>query len=173
MPYHFVVLLMDKTETKSTHYQGDNDSFGGRSGYYFDKLDNLVAAFRKELQAPDIPFIAGGLGDFLSSGRYGKYFTEYNSVNQALRRYADTRANSYFVSASDLTANADGLHFDAISQRNLGFRYFQAFDSKKNVPGPLDNETGLINRIQDRPLTETEKAALLEISFGRGELSTI
>ena len=152
-------------------HQGENDSFGGRSGHYFDKLDNLVTAFRKALQAPDVPFIAGGLGDFLSSGRYGKYFTEYNSVNQALLQYADTKANSYFVSASDLTANADGLHFDAVSQRKLGVRYFRAFDSKKNVLGPLDEENELIDRIQGKPLTRNEKAALLEISFARGDLS--
>ncbi|SEI91218.1 protein of unknown function [Dyadobacter koreensis] len=152
-------------------HQGENDSFGGRSGCYFDKLKNLVAAFRRELQAPDIPFIAGGLGDFLSSGRYGKYFTEYNSVNNALHQYAETTENSYFVAASDLTANADGLHFDAISQRKFGIRYFEAFFSQKNVLGPLNNENELINRIQDKPLTRTEKAALLEISFALGELS--
>ncbi|SOD99193.1 sialate O-acetylesterase [Spirosoma fluviale] len=152
-------------------HQGENDSFGGRSSYYFDKLTNLVAAFRKELQAPDVPFIAGGLGDFLSSGRYGTYFTEFSAVNQALREYADTTANSYFVAASDLTANADGLHFDAISQRKLGVRYFDAFYGRKNVLGPLDDENELINRIQDKPLTRNEKAALLEISFARGDLS--
>lgn len=154
-------------------HQGENDSFGGRSGNYFDNLNNLAAAFRKELQAPDVPFIAGGLGDFLSSGRYGKYFTEYNAVNQALLQYADTTSNCYFVSASDLTGNADGLHFDAISQRKLGIRYFEAFHHRKNVLGPLANETELINRIQDRPLTKTDKATLLEISFGRGELSLV
>jgi hypothetical protein len=152
-------------------HQGENDSFGGRSGYYFDKLKNLVAEFRKELHAPDVPFIAAGLGDFLSSGRYGKYFTEYNSVNQALLQYADTKANSYFVSASELTANADGLHFDAVSQRKLGVRYFEAFHCKKNVLDPLDDENELIDMIQDKPLTRNEKAALLEISFARGDIS--
>ena len=152
-------------------HQGENDSFGGRSSNYFDKLKSLVIAFRKELQAPDVPFIAGGLGDFLSSGRYGKYFTEYKSVNQALLQYADTTANSYFVAASDLTANADGLHFDALSQRKLGVRYFDAFYYRKNVLGPLDDENELIDRIQDKPLTRNEKAALLEISFARGDLS--
>ncbi|MCF0048945.1 sialate O-acetylesterase [Dyadobacter sp. LJ53] len=152
-------------------HQGENDSFGGRSSHYYDKLTSLIAAFRKELLAPDVPFIAGGLGDFLSSGRYGKYFTEYSSVNQALRQYADTTPNSYFVVASDLTANADGLHFDALSQRKLGVRYFEAFHLRKNVLGPVIDEDELINRIQDKPLTKTEKAALLEVSFARGDLS--
>ncbi|MBE9463616.1 sialate O-acetylesterase [Dyadobacter subterraneus] len=152
-------------------HQGENDSFACRSETYYDKLAVIIAALRQELEAPDIPFITGGLGDFLSTGRYGKYFTEYKSVNRELLRFANTNPNAYFVSAAELTANPDGLHFDALSLRKFGIRYFEAFKHQKNVPGPITGENELINTIQDRPFTKNEKASLLEISFGLGNLS--
>ncbi|TRW27127.1 sialate O-acetylesterase [Flavobacterium zepuense] len=152
-------------------HQGENDSFAGRSAEYYDKLDVIVDAFRHELNVPEVPFITGGLGDFLSSGRYGNYFTEFKEVNQALQKFAKTRANCYFVTATGLAANGDGLHFNAVSQRKFGIRYFEAFNKKQTVIMPPDNENELVTIIQDRPLTPTEKIAQLEISFARGKLS--
>lgn len=152
-------------------HQGENDSFTGHSAVYYDKLDVIVDAFRRELDVPKVPFIAGALGDFLSNGRYGEYFTEYNEVNQALQKFAETKPNCYFVTATGLTANEDGLHFDAVSQRKFGVRYFESFLKKKNILVPPYNENELVNLIQDRPLTPTEKIALLEISFAGGKIS--
>jgi hypothetical protein len=152
-------------------HQGENDSVAGRSSVYYHKLCVIVDALRLELSTPDIPFIVGGLGDFLSGGRYGKYFTEYREVNRALLRYAETKPNAYFVTAEKLTANADGLHFNALSQRKLGIRYFEAFHERKDVLLPLPKEEELVAAIQDRPLTRTEKSTLLEIRFARGEIT--
>jgi hypothetical protein len=152
-------------------HQGENDSFGGLSALYHDKLSIIVDAFRSQLDAPDIPFIAGGLGDFLSSGRYGKYFTEYNEVNYALLKFAETKPNCYFVTANGLTANGDGLHFDAVSQRKFGIRYFESLHEKKNILAPLAGEDELIEIIQNRPLTKKEQSTLLEIDFARGKIS--
>jgi hypothetical protein len=168
----FQAKLAQRTSTLSgmLWHQGENDSFGGRSAVYYNKLSLIVDAFRHELDAPEIPFISGGIGDFLESGRYGKYFTEYNEVNQALLRYADTNPNTYFVTATGLTANEDRLHFDAVSQRKFGVRYFKAYAEKKNIFAPLAGENELVNMIQDRPLTKKEKIDLLEIQFASGQL---
>ncbi len=152
-------------------HQGENDSFGGLSALYYDKLSIIVDAFRRELEAPDIPFITGGLGGFLSGGRYGKFFTEYNQVNQALQKLAETKPNCYFVTANGLTANQDGLHFDAVSQRRFGIRYFEAFFEKTNILALMPGENELIEIIQDRPLTKKEQVTLLEIDFARGKIS--
>lgn len=152
-------------------HQGENDSFGGLSALYYDKLSIIVDAFRSQLDAPDIPFIAGGLGDFLSGGRYGKYFTEYNEINYALQKFAETKPNCYFVTANGLTANGDGLHFDAVSQRRFGIRYFESLLEKKNIMAPLAGEDELIEIIQNRPLTKKEQGTLLEIDFARGKIS--
>ncbi|QNK63500.1 sialate O-acetylesterase [Pedobacter sp. PAMC26386] len=152
-------------------HQGENDSFGGFSTLYYDKLSIIVDAFRLELEVQDIPFIAGGLGDFLSGGRYGKYFTEYNQVNYALQKFAETKPNCYFVTANGLTANEDGLHFDAVSQRRFGIRYFESLVEKKNILVPLAGEDELIEIIQERPLTKKEQGTLLEVDFARGKMS--
>ncbi|MBB5645098.1 sialate O-acetylesterase [Pedobacter cryoconitis] len=152
-------------------HQGENDSFGGLSALYYDKLSIIIDAFRSELDAPDIPFITGGLGDFLSGGRYGKYFTEYNQVNYALQKFAETKPDCYFVTANGLTANADGLHFDAVSQRRFGIRYFESFFEKKNILAPLASENELMELIENRPLTKKEQGTLLEIDFAFGKIS--
>jgi len=152
-------------------HQGENDSFGGLSALYYDKLSSIVDAFRHELGVPDIPFITGGLGDFLGGGRYGKYFTEYMQVNYELQKFAETKPNCYFVTANELTANADGLHFDAVSQRRFGIRYFESFCKKKNIMAPLASEDDLIGIIENRPLTKNEQGMLLEIDFACGKIS--
>lgn len=152
-------------------HQGENDCFSGRSGSYFEKLEVIVNAFRRELDAPDIPFISGGLGDFLSSGRYGQYFTEYKIVNQALADFANTRPNCYFVTAAGLSANPDDLHFDAISLRRFGVRYFYAWHNRINVVEPLAEEGAVIDAITLRPLTKSENITLLKNSFAMGLLS--
>jgi len=152
-------------------HQGENDSFAGRSAVYHDKLSVIINALRHELDALEIPLIVGGIGEFLDSGRYGKYFTEYRQVNQALQEFAETEPNVYFVTSKGLTANDDGLHFDAVSQRRFGVRYYEACSKKKSVLEPLPSEDDLVTMIQDRPLTKTEKVALLEIRFASGKMS--
>lgn len=152
-------------------HQGENDSFSEQHIHYQEKLAVIVEAFRRELQVPDIPFIAGELGDFLSGGRYGKYFTEYTLVNQALQQFTNATPNCFFVTASGLTANPDGLHFDAISQRRFGLRYFEAYDQQQHIMAPLINEDNMLSIIEKRPLSKTENIVVLETSFARGELS--
>ena len=152
-------------------HQGENDSFGGRSSVYADKLREIIKALREELNAAEIPLIIGGLGDFLSGGRYGKYFTEFNSVNQSLRSFAEFNPHTYFVTAAGLTANADDLHFDALSQRKFGVRYFEAYNRRTNIPEPLADENTIIDNIQNRHLSKAEQTALLEIKFSGGKIS--
>lgn len=152
-------------------HQGENDSFSGRSESYYDKLHAIVDAFRKELNTPRIPFVMGGLGDYLSGERYGKYFTEFNQVNKELQRLASEQPDCYYVSSSGLTANPDGLHFDAVSQRRFGIRYFEAMHGKRSIFEPLNFEDELIGMIENRQLTLSERSALLEISFGKGTLT--
>jgi hypothetical protein len=152
-------------------HQGENDSMVGRSAVYHGKLSMIVRALRNELDLPDVPFIAGGLGTFLSTGRYGQYFTECDAVNSALSKYAENTPNAYFVTAKGLTANADGLHFDAVSLRKFGIRYFEAFHKRTNVWGPLPDESEMVSFIEERELSQAEKRMLLEIGFGRGEMT--
>jgi hypothetical protein len=152
-------------------HQGENDCSAEGASHYREKFSQIVAAWRRELDVPEVPLIIGGLGDFLPSGRYGAYFTGYSLVNQALQDFAATTPNGYFATATGLTANPDGLHFDAASQRLLGLRYFEAFAGQQHIVAPLADETARLATIHNRPLSKPEQKALLEIRFASGALS--
>ena len=123
------------------------------------------------MNAPDIPLIIGGLGDFLGKEGFGKSCTEYDLINQELQKFAFEQDNCYFVTASGLTSNPDGIHIDAISQRKFGIRYFEAFSNKQHLLKPLTNEDELINLNNSRTHTKTEKIYIKSMDFALGKIS--
>lgn len=152
-------------------HQGESDCFTERVAHYYEKFAVIVEALRRELNVPDIPLITGGLGDYLTTGRYGAYFALYPMVNQVLQEFATRQRHCYFVTASGLTANPDGIHFDAVSQRVFGIRYFEAFDRLQNITAPVAHENEVLQKIYEQPLSEAGKIFLLENSFACGEMS--
>lgn len=154
-------------------HQGENDCVVDLAASYKDRFTIIIDELRNVLQLPDVPLIIGGLGDYLTKGRYGKYFGAYPLVNKALLEFAEQSANGYYVTADGLTANPDGLHFDAISQRRLGIRYFEAFSKSVHVLKALPQEDAKLEVIYNRPVTTKEQMALLEYRFAFGELTLI
>ena len=152
-------------------HQGENDSHGGNYQTYYEKLQVIVETLRKELKAPEVPFIMGGLGDFLGKSGFGLNCTEYDLVNRELFRFAKEQKHSYFVTAEGLTSNPDGIHIDAISQRKFGVRYYKAFLKRENVLNPIENEMELLNICMNKPYTEGEKMYLEMLDFGLGKIS--
>lgn len=104
-------------------------------------------------------------------GIYGKYFSAYPIVNKALPDFAKANSNCYFVTASGLTSNPDFIHIDAASQRKFGIRYFEAFNRQEHILEPLPDEDKILEMINQRPLTKTEKIGLSDLKFSRGTLS--
>jgi hypothetical protein len=153
-------------------HQGENDCSAEGASHYGEKLAPIVEAFRQKLNTPDLSLIVGGLGDYLPHGRYGAYFTNYLAVNHALQTFAATTPKCYFVTAAGLTANPDGLHLDAASQRLFGIRYFEAFHTHQHLLAPSGEESNMLNRINSRPLSKVEQIALLEHKFAGGEVSS-
>ncbi len=131
----------------------------------------IIETLRKELNAPNIPLIIGGLGDFLGKEGFGKHCIEYNFINAQLEKFAFEQDNCYFVTASGLTSNPDGIHIDAISQRKFGLRYFEAFSSKQHVLKPLINEDEIINLNNARTHTKAEKIYIKSMEFALGKIS--
>ncbi|WP_040205329.1 sialate O-acetylesterase [Neobacillus jeddahensis] len=152
-------------------HQGESDSMNGNYKVYYQKLLSIMEALRKELNAPDIPLIMGGLGDFLGKEGFGKNCTEYNLINQELQKFALEQDNCYFVTAEGLTANPDCIHIDAISQRKFGLRYFEAFSTKQHVMNPLINENELINLIHTREHSQAEKVYMKIMDLSLGNIS--
>lgn len=152
-------------------HQGENDCSADGAAAYAEKFDRIVHELRMELNVPDAPLIVGGLGDFLTTGLYGSYFTAYPLVNQALLQYAQTRNHCYFVTAAGLTANEDQIHFNAVSQRIFGIRYFEAFNTMAHITAPLPQEHDLLQTIYNRPFSRREETLLLENRFASGKIT--
>jgi hypothetical protein len=110
--------MQDGTLKAILWHQGERDSTDNLAPLYEERLRELITRFREDLDAPDIPFIIGQLGQFPE-----KPPTEARAiVDQAHRQIAGTMDNVYFVSAAGLTTH-DGVHFDTPSLRTLGERY--------------------------------------------------
>ncbi|WP_099467129.1 sialate O-acetylesterase [Konateibacter massiliensis] len=152
-------------------HQGENDSYGGGYQTYYEKLHVIVETLRKELNVPEVPFISGGLGDFLGKSGFGLNCIEYKLVNQELQRFALEQQNSYFVTAEGLTSNPDGIHMNAVSQRKFGIRYYEAFSKRHNVLSPVENEMKLLDICINRPYTKGEKMYLEMMEFALGKMT--
>lgn len=152
-------------------HQGENDSYGGNYQTYNKKLQVIVETLRKELDVPEIPFVMGGLGDFLGKSGFGLNCTEYELVNHELIKFAKEKENTYFVTAEGLTSNPDGIHMNAVSQRKFGIRYYEAFSKQKNVLKPIKNEIELLEICINKPYTRGEKMYLEMMDFALGKMN--
>lgn len=150
-------------------HQGENDSMNSNYLNYYDKFLTIIDALRKELKAENVPLLIGGLGDFLGKQGFGAYATEYQQVNEELKRFAFEQANCCFVTASGLTANPDGIHMDAVSQRKFGLRYFEAFRKEQHVLEPVMNEQDWLKQTTSRAHTKTEKIYMESLKLAQGE----
>ena len=117
-------------------HQGESDSNEKDAPAYEEKLHDLVARFRKELGAPDVPFIAGQMGIFAER----PWSDAKKQVDQAHRDLPRKIHNTAFVSADGLGHKGDKIHFSASSFRTLGHRYAKAYFamvSARNRPNIL------------------------------------
>lgn len=102
-------------------HQGEADRGEASRLLYADRLVALVARLRADLQAPDVPFIAGELAQLRAESQADT--AAFNAVLAGLHsripRYA-------LVGAGGLRDGGDRLHLDTDSARELGRRYAAA-----------------------------------------------
>ena len=116
-------------------HQGEADTADRLSATYQERFEKIMNAFRKELNLYDVPFLVGGLGDFLADCIYTTdKSTRYNyrNVNAQLEKIAKENPMTGFVSAKGLTAREDNLHFNAKGLYDFGLRYFEAFEKLRD-----------------------------------------
>ncbi|QDU93005.1 sialate O-acetylesterase [Lignipirellula cremea] len=104
-------------------HQGESDASAALSEVYEEKLLTLIDRFRKELAAPEVPFIAGQMGQF-EGAPWNAYKKKVDAAHQAL---PNNKPLTAFVSSEGLNHKGDMVHFDADSYRELGRRYYKAF----------------------------------------------
>lgn len=110
-------------------HQGESDVYWGRD--YATKLDLMITAMRREIagtKGDSIPFIVGGLVPYWTDQA-----NERKIIDSVIREtpgrlprigYVSTR-EPFEIIKPDNTVNI--IHFDAAGQRELGRRYFAAY----------------------------------------------
>lgn len=104
-------------------HQGESDAKPERIESYATRFDALIAHFRADLQATEVPLVVGQLG-ILERAEESTPRVPFNAM---IARYPEGRPLVACVTSEGLKSNGDGTHFDAASQRELGRRYAAAF----------------------------------------------
>ena len=113
-------------------HQGESDCSDALSSTYAQRFLPVMESFRKELGLYDVPFLVGGLGDYLSN--YSPVLgRNYPIINQALAQLAADHPMTGFVSAEGLgPKKGDNLHFNTTALYEFGLRYFEEFEKLRD-----------------------------------------
>ncbi len=108
-------------------HQGEADCSPALYSTYEKRLTAMIEAMRKRLGMPEVPFLVGGLGDFLKDCPLSDQLANYVHVNEAMQAVASKVNKVGFVSAEGLGANGDNLHFNSKALREFGLRYYEGY----------------------------------------------
>lgn len=124
-------------------HQGESDCNEVLSLTYEQRFLPIMKELREKLDLYDVPFLLGGLGDFLVNYEKADLsdMRNYIHINEALIRIAEQNPMTGFVSAKGLTANPDNLHFSAESLYEFGNRYFEEFEKLRNPNKEFDEKS--------------------------------
>lgn len=104
-------------------HQGESDSSSAeKRAAYPAKLERIIAALRKDLDAPNAPFVLGQPGEFHAKKTSGNV-----DMRALLKTFPETHPNTACAESTGLTSTGDDTHFDAKSLREFGRRYADAY----------------------------------------------
>jgi sialate O-acetylesterase len=146
-------------------YQGESDANPDAVSVYKEKMKNLVASIRSDLNAPDLPFY------YVQIGRYvvPNPSDPWDAIQEAQRQLASEIANTEVVPSVDLELD-DLIHADTAGLATLGRRLanvagmnlFKNVDRYKNIKrGP---------RIKTIAFDGNRKTVRIECSDVNGKL---
>lgn len=137
-------------------HQGESDNDPKKAEVYLEKLKALVANLRRDLNAPNLPFVAGEIG----------YFNKVNYINQIVNELPAEIENTAVVSAMDLTDRGDHLHFDTASARELGKRYAAAMQKLGQNPSMKTKQPTVVLTFDDAEITHYNNVVPLLSEYG-------
>lgn len=133
-------------------HQGESDCAEERYPFYTEKFLRILHGFQRDLPIYDVPFLLGGLGDFLQDCKVDPHVKNYDFVNKQLRKIAEETPMVGFVSAEGLSCNPDHLHFSAEALRAFGLRYYAVFrtleEKKKQFLQKPEEDAALRNPLE-------------------------
>lgn len=110
-------------------HQGESDCNPEKNSTYRRRCEEMIAGFREAVpELKDVPFLVGGLGDFLKDCVKYPELVDYPKVNAALQEMAENDPLIGFVSAEGLPGNPDNLHFSSAALYKFGLRYLEEFE---------------------------------------------
>ncbi len=122
-------------------HQGESDRMPERIQPYKAKLKAIIEAFQKELDLYDVPFLVGGLGEFLKDCQIDDDMKNCVHIDEQIKEVADEIPMVGYVSAKGLTSNEDFLHFNAKSLYEFGHRYFDEFEKLRDPSKAFEEKT--------------------------------
>ena len=119
-------------------YQGESDTFDGQSGLYIQRMKRLVAAFRRDLAMPELPFFYVQIAACFMQTE--QELPEWNRVQEFQRQLEPVLAPGGMCAAIDLPLS-DGIHLSASAHERLGRRLAglarrQIYGDHSLEPGP-------------------------------------
>lgn len=108
-------------------HQGESDCNSDENlNSYKDKFLTMINSLRKDLGAEKVPLIIGELSEILDS----KWEMGYRPVklNKVFHEIAEELPLCAVASSNNLVLKNDGLHFNALSLREFGRRYYAEFE---------------------------------------------
>ena len=94
---------------------------------YGKDLSEVVKGFRTALNAPNVPFVAGELGEYLYT-RTGNKSPFAKEVNEQIGGLPKHVPNTAVATSEGLGHKGDELHFSTDAQHELGKRYFEQME---------------------------------------------
>lgn len=111
-------------------HQGEGDSGSEKTATtYAERLAQMVRDLRTELNAGEVPLVAGELGQFLNRETKDGKPSYWPLVNEQLNTLPKLVPHTAVVSSKDLKHKGDVVHFDSPSLREFGKRYATAMQS--------------------------------------------
>ena len=111
-------------------HQGESDCGSDESvAAYKERFITMITALRRELGAEELPLLIGELSEKI--GAEWKVGDRPKRMNAIFHEIARVLPHTAVVPSAGLGLKPDGLHFDAVAQREFGKRYFEAFAALK------------------------------------------
>jgi hypothetical protein len=118
-------------------HQGESDSSPEKSALYQQKLKILIKKLREDLQAPNVPFVAGQLPAYQINKPGADGLPHVNDsavrINEAVAGLTKQVPNYAFVTAEGTSDIGDHTHFNAVSARLMGQRYAAAMQQLQRL----------------------------------------
>lgn len=119
--------MQDGTLKGILWHQGESDSGTEETARsYGARLVQMIHDLRAEFGAGDVPFVAGKLGDFLSTTSKEGTPSFWPVVNEQLASIPALVTKTAVVDSTGLKHKGDVIHFDTPSLREFGKRYAEA-----------------------------------------------